>query len=98
MPVRMTREAIGAIDCPAMAQSSAGGSFLNAEKMQLEPARGLGKDAAVQPQPHRSGRKWRRFLRHNRQFVFILFFLVIILALVAGLFWLITSPDFVKPR
>jgi len=66
--------------------------------MALEDRPGLRNDARMPPQPHRSGSKWRRFLRHNPQFKFILFFIVIIVLLVAGLMVLITSPDFVKPR
>jgi len=48
------------------------------------------------PEPHRRA-KWRRFVRHNQSFLFAAFFLVIILALVAAIFWLMTSPRFVKP-
>jgi Trk-type K+ transport system membrane component len=66
--------------------------------MALEDRSGLLNDALMPPQSHRSGRRWRRFLRHNPQFKFILFFVVIIILLVAGLMVLITSPDFVKPR
>jgi hypothetical protein len=52
----------------------------------------------MHPQPQRSGRKWRRFFRHNPQYVFVIFATVIVVALVAGLMYFITSSDFVKPR
>jgi flagellar biosynthesis/type III secretory pathway M-ring protein FliF/YscJ len=51
----------------------------------------------MQPSTSR-GRKWRRFVRHNRNFLFGGFVLVIILALVALLFWVMTSPKFLKTR
>lgn len=66
--------------------------------MALEAGTGLLNDALMPPQPHRSGRKRRRFLRHNRQFKFIVFFMIILALLVAGLMVLLTSPSFVKPR
>ena len=52
----------------------------------------------MNPQPHRGGRKWKRFVRHNRQYLFVIFFMVIVVILVAGLFYVITSSQFVKPR
>jgi hypothetical protein len=67
-------------------------------KKALEARAGLLNDPLMLPQPHRSGRKRRRFFRQNPQFMFILFFMIIVVLLVAGLFWLITSPDFVKTR
>lgn len=51
----------------------------------------------MQSQPHR-GRKWRRFVRHNRNRFFVGFFLLIILALVAVMFWVMTSPRFLMGR
>jgi len=52
----------------------------------------------MQPQPHRKGHKWRRFARDNRAVIFAFFFLVLILALIAVLFWMMGSIRFVKPR
>ena len=50
-----------------------------------------------EPQPHRGGRRWRRFARQNRQIFFLGFLMVFVVAAVALLFWLMTSPRFVKP-
>jgi len=50
----------------------------------------------MQSHPNRH-RKWRRFVRNNRNLLFVGFFLVIILAFVAAIFWVLTSPRFVKP-
>ena len=52
---------------------------------------------AMQSQPHR-GRKWRRFLRHQRNVFFTSFLVVLILAAVAALFWVLTSSRFVNVR
>ena len=52
----------------------------------------------MQSQPQRGGSRWRRFLRHNRQFFFIAFLMLIVVAVVATLFWVMTSPRFVKPN
>ena len=52
----------------------------------------------MQPQPRRGSSRWRRFLRHNRQFFFIVFLMVIVVTVVAFLFWVMTSPRFVKPH
>jgi hypothetical protein len=49
----------------------------------------------MQPPQHR-GRKWRRFFRNNPNLVLVGFFLIIILALVVGIFWVLTSPRFVN--
>jgi phosphotransferase system glucose/maltose/N-acetylglucosamine-specific IIC component len=49
----------------------------------------------MQSQPQR-GRKWRRFVRNNRNLLFTGFLLVIILAFVTVIFWVMTSPRFVK--
>ena len=46
-------------------------------------------------QPHR-GRKWRRFVHDNRIYFFAGFFLVLILAVVVAMFWVMTSPSFIK--
>jgi hypothetical protein len=67
-------------------------------KKPLAGLRSLRNDLLVHPQPHRRGRRLRRFFRNNPQVLFVVFILVLVVALVAGLFWLITSPDFVKPR
>ncbi len=48
----------------------------------------------MQPQPHRSGHKWRRFLRHNRGVFFLVFVLIFILGFVVLLFWMMTSLRF----
>ena len=52
----------------------------------------------VQPQPHRKGHKWRRFVRDNQTLFFVFFFLVLILALIAVLFWVMGSIRFINPR
>ena len=50
----------------------------------------------MQPQPQRSGRKWRRFLRHNRGAFFFAVLVVVIVALVGLLFWVMSSSRFIK--
>jgi len=52
--------------------------------------------ALMQAHPHHRGRRWRRFLRQNRNFVFLAFMLVIILAIVVAIFWVMTSSRFAK--
>lgn len=49
----------------------------------------------MQPEHHRPGHKWRRFLRKNRPVMFALSFLLLILAAVALLFWLMSDMRFV---
>jgi hypothetical protein len=56
----------------------------------------VGNDAAMQPHPHRSGRKWRRFVRHSRGFFFAGFLGLVIAGVVFLLFWFLSSPRFVK--
>jgi phosphotransferase system glucose/maltose/N-acetylglucosamine-specific IIC component len=48
------------------------------------------------PQHHRNGHRCRRFVRHNRNLVFVGFFLLIILGLVVLLFWMMSSSRFLK--
>lgn len=67
-------------------------------KMALEARTGLLNDAFMPPQPHRSGRRRRSFFRQNPRFIYIVFFMIVIALLVAGLMVLLTSPSFVKPR
>ena len=50
---------------------------------------------SMHPLPHR-GRKWRRFFRNNPNLLLVGFFLFIMLALVAAIFWVLTSPRFVN--
>jgi phosphotransferase system glucose/maltose/N-acetylglucosamine-specific IIC component len=52
----------------------------------------------VQPQPHRRGRKWRRFVRENQSLFFMVFFLVLILALIVVVFWWMGSIQFINLR
>jgi hypothetical protein len=52
----------------------------------------------MHPQPQRGGRKWRRFFRHNPQYLFVIFVAILTVALVGGLMWYMTSPQFAKPR
>lgn len=52
----------------------------------------------MHPQPHRRGRKWRRFLRHSRGFLFMAFLALLIIGTVGLLIWFISSPRFVKPN
>ena len=49
----------------------------------------------MHPPPHR-GRKWRRFFRNNPHLLLVGFFLFFILAFVAAIFWVLTSPRFVN--
>ena len=52
----------------------------------------------MQAQPHRKKHRWRRFVRERGPLLFVFFFLMIILALVATLFWVMGSIRFVNPR
>ena len=49
---------------------------------------------AMQSHPHR-GRKLRRFARNHRNQLFVGFFLILILALVAAIFWVLTDARFI---
>jgi hypothetical protein len=51
---------------------------------------------SVHPQPQ-SGRKRRRFARHNPNLRFVGFFMIVILLFVAALIWVMSSPRFFKP-
>lgn len=52
----------------------------------------------MHPQSHRGGRRRRRSFWQNPRFFYIAVFTIFVMLLVAGLIYLITSPDFVKPR
>ena len=52
----------------------------------------------VQPQSHKKGRKWRRFVRANGPLFFVFFVMIVILALVGALFWVMSSSRFVNPH
>lgn len=41
----------------------------------------------------RPGKKWRRFLRHNENYVLLAVVLLVILAFVAFFTYMLTSPD-----
>jgi hypothetical protein len=68
---------------------------LPAAKNRLDATRRLGNDPGMQPQPTR-GRRWRRFIRHNRGLFFLGFLVVVIVTLVGVLFWVMSSSRFVK--
>ncbi|MDW8308148.1 MAG: hypothetical protein RMK20_02100 [Verrucomicrobiales bacterium] len=51
---------------------------------------------AMQHEHHRPGHKWRRFVRKNRPAMFALSFLLLILMVVALLFWLMSDMRFVQ--
>ena len=53
---------------------------------------------AMHPQHRRHSRGWRRFLRHNPQYLVVIIVAILTIALVFGLMWFITSPDYAKPR
>lgn len=46
------------------------------------------------PSREKWGRKWRRFRVENQRYFFAIFFLILILALVALLFWMLSRPRF----
>jgi len=52
----------------------------------------------VQPQSHRKGRRWRRFVRENGTLFFVFFVIIIILVLVGALFYVMSSSRFVNPQ
>jgi len=65
----------------------------NSDLLSASP---LGMIAAMQPQPHRKHRRWRRFLRSNQGLFFACFATIIVLGLVALLFIFLTHPYFAK--
>jgi phosphotransferase system glucose/maltose/N-acetylglucosamine-specific IIC component len=65
--------------------------------MRLPAIAAFGMMPIMHSQPHR-GRKWRRFVHDNRNYFFAGFFLVLILAVIAVMFWVMTSPEFIKFR
>ena len=52
----------------------------------------------MQSQPHRGGSRWRRFRRHSGKYFFLGFLMLLVVAVVALLFWVMTSSRFVKPH
>jgi phosphotransferase system glucose/maltose/N-acetylglucosamine-specific IIC component len=52
--------------------------------------------ASVQAHRHGMGHRWRKFVRQNRAVFFVFFLLGLILAVVALLFWMMTSIRFVN--
>jgi hypothetical protein len=46
------------------------------------------------PRERRPHNKFRRFLRHNRELVFVVFITLLVLAIVFGLFYFMTSSRY----
>lgn len=52
--------------------------------------------SSVQPHRHSKGHRWRKFVRENGHLFLVFFFLAVILAVVALVFWMMSDIRFVN--